>query len=140
MQRQPRRDTSTELALRRLLHARGLRYRLDVRPERAVGRRADLVFSGARVAVFVDGCYWHACPRHCSWPRANAEWWRDKLEGNAARDRDTDARLTKAGWTVVRVWEHDDPREAAERVALAVRAASAWQCLAMSGQAATDGR
>ena len=140
MQRQPRRDTSTELALRRLLHARGLRYRLDVRPERAVGRRADLVFSGARVAVFVDGCYWHACPRHCSWPRANAEWWRDKLEGNAARDRDTDARLTKAGWTVVRVWEHDDPREAAERVAIAVRAASAWQCFAMSEEAATDGR
>ncbi|MGH3664588.1 MAG: very short patch repair endonuclease [Egibacteraceae bacterium] len=125
MQRQARRDTSPELALRRLLHARGLRYRLDARPLPDLRRRADLVFRRARVAVFIDGCYWHACPEHGTQPRANAAWWREKLERNVARDRDTGVRLDAAGWTVVRVWEHEDPEAAADRVQTAVIRASA---------------
>lgn len=121
MQRQARRDTGPEVALRRVLHARGLRYRLDVRPVPTVRRRADLVFRRARVAVFVDGCYWHRCPLHGTQPKANTHWWREKLDRNARRDRDTDVRLAAAGWTVMRVWEHEDPEVAAERVAAVVR-------------------
>jgi DNA mismatch endonuclease (patch repair protein) len=75
------------------------------------------VFVRARIAVFVDGCFWHGCPLHASWPKSNAEWWRSKIEANRARDRDTDARLTSAGWTVVRVWEHEDPVRAAANIA-----------------------
>jgi DNA mismatch endonuclease (patch repair protein) len=79
-------------------------------------RRADLLFRGARVAVFVDGCFWHSCPIHRTSPKANGEWWRQKLEANERRDRDTDALLQKAGWHAVRVWEHEKPSVAAKRV------------------------
>jgi DNA mismatch endonuclease (patch repair protein) len=113
MQNTPTRDTPHELAVRRELHRRGLRYRVDVRPEPSVRRRADVVFRRARVCIFSDGCYWHGCPEHGSWPKSNAAWWRDKIESNARRDRDTDARLEAAGWAVVRVWEHEDPVVAA---------------------------
>jgi len=114
---QKRRDTAPELALRRLLHARGLRYRVDTAPLPGVRRRADVVFTRARVAVFVDGCLWHSCPLHATSPTANAAWWRTKLDTTVQRDRDTDASLVEAGWLVVRVWEHEPPTETADRVA-----------------------
>jgi DNA mismatch endonuclease, patch repair protein len=84
-------------------------------------RRTDVAFPARKVAVFVDGCFWHGCPQHGTWPRANAAWWRAKIEGNAARDRDTDARLTAAGWAVLRFWEHEGAAGAAAAVARAVR-------------------
>jgi len=74
-----------------------------------------------RVAVFVDGCFWHGCPKHATWPKTNAVWWRNKIEGNQRRDADTDARLAAAGWLSVRVWAHEKPAEAAERIAGIVR-------------------
>ncbi|AYV27906.1 Very short patch repair protein [Streptomyces sp. ADI95-16] len=116
MSRQKSKDTRIELALRRALHAAGLRYRVHRRPVKGVRREADIVFGPARVAVFVDGCFWHGCPEHATWPRRNAEFWRGKIEGNQARDRDTDARLAESGWLAVRVWEHEAVDEAAVRV------------------------
>jgi DNA mismatch endonuclease (patch repair protein) len=110
------RDTAAELAVRSELHARGLRYRVDVAPLRGIRRRADVVFTRARVALFVDGCFWHGCPEHATWPRHNAEFWRAKIETNRRRDLDTDRRLYQAGWTVVRAWEHEAPDKVADRV------------------------
>lgn len=123
MQRQARRDTSAELAVRKLLHARGLRYRVDVRPVPALRRRADVVFTRVKVAVFIDGCYWHGCPQHRSTPRANGPYWADKIARNRSRDLDTDRQLVEAGWTVVRIWEHEDAMSAADRIELVVREA-----------------
>lgn len=121
MQMQRTRDTEPEMALRRSLHAMGLRYRVDRPPLAGLRRRADLVFGGAKVAVFVDGCFWHGCPDHGNpRPATNAWYWPAKIEGNRARDRDTDRRLTEAGWLVLRLWEHEDPAEAARRVTGAV--------------------
>lgn len=117
MSRQKSKDTKIEVALRKTLHASGLRFRVHGRPVKGVRREADIVFGPARVAVFVDGCFWHGCPEHATWPRRNAEFWRAKIEGNRARDRDTDARLAEAGWLAVRVWEHEPPAESAVRVA-----------------------
>ena len=116
------RDTAPELAIRSLLHRRGLRFRVDLAPIPGVRRRADLVFSRARVAVFVDGCFFHGCPEHATWPKHNAQFWREKIETNRRRDRDTDRRIGEHGWTVVRVWEHEDPVLAAQRVEETVRA------------------
>ncbi len=116
MSRQRRTGTDPELALRRELHRRGLRYFVDRAPIRGQRRRADLVFPRRRVAVYVDGCFWHRCPQHATDPKNNAEWWAAKLAGNVARDRATDAALIAAGWRVVRVWEHEDPVRAADRV------------------------
>ncbi len=110
------RDTTAEIALRRTLHAAGLRYRVDQAVLSGSKRRADLVFSSERVAVFVDGCFWHGCPIHGTQPKANGSWWLDKLESNHRRDRDTDRRLTEAGWHVIRVWEHEAAAEAAARI------------------------
>lgn len=98
----------------------GLRYQVD-RSLAGSRRRADLVFAATKVAVFVDGCFWHRCPLHATEPKANAEWWRQKLAANVARDRDTDARLRREGWIVLRFWEHEGARTAAARIALAVR-------------------
>ncbi|MFI5762629.1 very short patch repair endonuclease [Streptomyces sp. NPDC051563] len=120
MSRQKSKDTGIEMALRRALHAAGLRYRVHRRPARGVRREADIVFGPTKVAVFVDGCFWHGCPDHATWPRRNAEFWRSKIEGNRARDRDTDARLAESGWLSLRVWEHESPDEAAVRIARAV--------------------
>ncbi|NIZ90025.1 very short patch repair endonuclease [Kineococcus rubinsiae] len=118
MSRTGRRDTAPELALRRELHRRGLRYLVDTTPPGTNRRRrADVVFRGARVAVFVDGCFWHACPEHFHPPKANAEWWRVKFASIAARDRDTDASLAALGWYPLRVWEHVPAVAAADRVA-----------------------
>lgn len=121
MQSVRQKDTSAELALRRELHSLGLRNRLQV-PVLAKPRRvADVTFVGPRVAVFVDGCFWHGCPEHATWPKKNAEFWRNKILANQARDRDTDARLRQDGWEVVRVWAHEKPKAAAARIAKIVR-------------------
>ncbi|WP_412521200.1 very short patch repair endonuclease [Actinomadura madurae] len=116
------RDTQPELALRRAVHALGLRYRVSVRPLPDVRRTADLVFTRAKVAVFLDGCFWHGCPDHHTKAATNAAYWADKVEKNRARDRETDALLKAAGWVTVRIWEHEDPREAALKVESIVRA------------------
>jgi DNA mismatch endonuclease (patch repair protein) len=122
MQAQRTRDTGPEIAVRRLLHAAGLRYRVDRAPVPGLRRRADLLFGPARVAVYVDGCFWHGCPEHGNTPRSNRDYWYPKLTANQARDRDTDARLAAAGWTVVRAWEHEDPGMVAARVQATVAA------------------
>jgi len=116
MARQRRTGTAPETALRTELHRRGLRYFVDRAPLPGLRRRADLVFPRRKVAVYVDGCFWHRCPEHATYPKNNAQWWAEKLAGNVARDRDTDARLTAAGWLVVRVWEHENSVAAADRV------------------------
>ncbi|WP_072691515.1 very short patch repair endonuclease [Rhodococcus marinonascens] len=116
MRAQRRRDTAPELSLRRELHRRGVRYFVDRAPMKGARRRADLVFPRRKVAVYVDGCFWHSCPQHATFPKNNAQWWADKLAGNVTRDRDTDTRLEEAGWTVVRIWEHENPVAAANRV------------------------
>jgi DNA mismatch endonuclease (patch repair protein) len=112
MQRQARRDTRPELQLRRSLHALGLRYRVNYTVPGMSRRTIDIAFTRARVAVFVDGCFWHACPEHATWPRANGEWWEEKLRQNVRRDRETDAHLRNLGWVVVRVWEHAEAHDA----------------------------
>lgn len=121
MQATRQRDTRAEVAVRSALHRLGLRYRLDRNLLAGLRRRADIIFSAARIAVFVDGCFWHGCPIHGTWPKANAEWWRSKIEANQRRDADTDEKLAAAGWIVVRVWEHEEPEKAAERIALLVQ-------------------
>lgn len=121
MSRTRRRDTSPEVKLRRELHASGLRFRVDKAVLSGVRRRPDIVFGPAKVAVFIDGCFWHGCPKHGTWPKHNAEFWRTKIQANQHRDRDTDQRLSEAGWEVVRVWEHEDPRVAATAIEKLVR-------------------
>ncbi|MCX4981104.1 very short patch repair endonuclease [Streptomyces sp. NBC_00572] len=116
MQSNTGRDTKPELALRRAVHALGLRYQVSERPIRSVRRTADLVFTRARVAVFLDGCFWHVCPEHFTVSRTNAGFWAEKAARNSARDRETDRLLQEAGWAVLRVWEHENPIEAAARV------------------------
>ena len=117
MARVPQKGTKAELGLRRILHSRGLRYRLHVTVLTKPRRVADIVFSSAHVAIFVDGCFWHGCPEHASWPKSNANFWREKIEANRVRDADTDQRLSALGWKTVRVWEHEDPSDAASRIA-----------------------
>jgi DNA mismatch endonuclease (patch repair protein) len=111
-----RRDTAAEVALRRELHALGLRYRIAYPVPGQRRRTIDIAFTRAKLAVFVDGCFWHGCPDHGTRPRANSEWWKTKLAANRARDRDTDRMLVELGWAVVRVWEHEPPRAAALQV------------------------
>jgi len=115
------RDTGPELRLRSALHRRGLRFRVNRRVTDSLRGSVDIVFRTARVAVFVDGCFWHKCPSHGTVPKANQDWWTEKLAGNVARDRRTDAALAAEGWTVVRVWEHEDPEAAADRVAAVLK-------------------
>jgi DNA mismatch endonuclease (patch repair protein) len=110
------RNTLAEIELRKILHARGLRYRLHAALVTKPRRTVDIVFPGSRVAVFVDGCFWHGCPEHGSWPKSNADFWREKIETNRARDADTDLRLRALGWEVIRVWTHEDASDAAERI------------------------
>lgn len=115
------RDTAPEVALRRLLHAQGLRYRIAARPLPSVRRTADLVFRPSKVAVFVDGCFWHRCPEHATDPKTHSDYWNPKLERNVERDRETDRLLADSGWLSIRIWEHEDPRKAAQRVVRIVR-------------------
>jgi DNA mismatch endonuclease (patch repair protein) len=119
MIRQRRRDTAPEIAIRRAVHARGLRYRVDATLP-GTRRRADLLFTRAKVAVFVDGCFWHGCPDHGTWPKRNASWWAEKIATNIRRDRDTDSHLAAVGWDVVRVWSHEPVDQAADRIAKTV--------------------
>jgi DNA mismatch endonuclease (patch repair protein) len=119
MQGTRRRDTHCELAIRSAVHKQGLRYRVDWRVP-GTRARADLAFASAQLLVFVDGCFWHGCPKHATWPKANAAWWREKIEGNIRRDRDATDRLRRAGWLVLRFWEHEDPQRAAMRIAATV--------------------
>jgi DNA mismatch endonuclease (patch repair protein) len=121
MSRQKRRDTEPELLLRRMLFAMGLRYRVNATLPSMPRRRADVVFTRVRVAVFVDGCFWHRCPVHRTDPANNGAWWQEKLAGNVARDADTNARLRALGWTVLRFWEHEDMTAAAATVFDVVR-------------------
>jgi DNA mismatch endonuclease (patch repair protein) len=124
MQRQRSKDTGAEVAVRRALHAAGLRYRVHRQPLPSLRRTADVVFPRARVAVFVDGCFWHGCPEHGRRQhRVNDWYWPAKIERNRRRDRDTDARLGEAGWSVVRIWEHEAPDVAVARVRAALDAA-----------------
>ncbi|MGY1805028.1 very short patch repair endonuclease [Blastococcus sp. SYSU D00922] len=109
MSRARRRDTAPEVAVRREAHRRGLRYRVDAPLPGMPRRRADMLFSRRRVAVFIDGCFWHSCPVHASVPAANNAWWVAKLARNTARDRDTDQHLEALGWRVLRFWEHEKP-------------------------------
>ncbi|MFD4542513.1 very short patch repair endonuclease [Streptomyces bauhiniae] len=120
MSRQARKDTSAELAVRRLLHAAGMRYRVEYPVPGMARRRIDVAFTRAKVAVLIDGCFWHGCPEHATQPKANAEWWRAKLARNMARDLETTAHLTAHGWAVLRFWEHEAPEEVAVRVRAAV--------------------
>jgi DNA mismatch endonuclease, patch repair protein len=116
MQAQRTRDTGPEVAIRSAVHRAGLRYRVDARPLPNFPRKADLVFRRAKVAVFVDGCFWHSCPLHGRQSVANASWWRDKLARTQQRDADTTRHLVEAGWQVVRIWEHGSPEVASARI------------------------
>ncbi len=115
------RDTKPELAVRSLVHRRGLRYLVNARPLAELRRTADLVFPRQQIAVFVDGCFWHGCPVHHTQPEANAAYWRTKVKDNQARDADTNQHLKEAGWAVLRYWEHEDPQEVADAIEVAVR-------------------
>lgn len=114
--------TAPELAVRSILHRKGLRYTVCVRPEPSVRRTADIVFTRRRIAVFIDGCYWHGCPTHFVMPKSNVEYWKAKIQTNRARDAQTTTALTSAGWIVLRFWEHDDPGDVANAIEAAVRA------------------
>jgi DNA mismatch endonuclease (patch repair protein) len=122
MQGNRSRDTKPELAVRRLIHAAGLRYRVDARPERNIPRRADILFTKQRIAVFIDGCYWHGCAEHARVPSTtNSGYWQQKLARNVERDIDTTTRLEEVGWCVLRFWEHDSPQDVAKAIVRAVR-------------------
>lgn len=123
MQGNRRRDTRPEIELRKAIHRRGLRYRVD-RPVPGLpkGRRIDIVFGPARVAVFVDGCFWHGCPVHYRRPEGeNRGYWSEKVARNLRRDRETDDLLAARGWLVRRIWEHEDVAEAAVAIEALVR-------------------
>lgn len=126
MQSVPSRDTGPEVALRRKLHARGLRFRKDARPEPDIRCKADIVFTRARVCVFIDGCFWHGCPQHFTPPKTNTEWWLEKIEDNIRRDREKTRQLQETGWAILRFWEHELANSGidvvTERVAQAVNA------------------
>lgn len=116
MSRQRRRDTAPEVELRRLLHAAGYRYRVNYKVPGLARRTIDIAFTSAKLAVFLDGCFWHACPEHATWPRSNAAWWKAKLDANVARDRQTDDALQAEGWKIIRIWEHEPLQDAAVKV------------------------
>lgn len=118
-----RRDTKPEVEIRRRLHAMGLRYRIDMRPEKSVRRHADIIFTKAKIAVFVDGCFWHGCAEHFIMPKTNRDYWENKIRTNMERDLNTNQKLKAAGWQVIRVWEHDPPDKAAAMIAAAWRTA-----------------
>ncbi|MER7991792.1 very short patch repair endonuclease [Micromonospora chalcea] len=116
MQANRSRDTQPELAVRRLLHADGFRYRVHVQPVSGLRRRADLVFSRVKMAVFIDGCFWHCCPEHSHQMSINQEYWSTKLARNRERDRETNIALQARGWLALRFWEHEDPEKVANTI------------------------
>jgi DNA mismatch endonuclease (patch repair protein) len=115
------RDTKPELAVRRLLHRLGLRYRVAHRPLPKFRATADIVFPRQQVAVFIDGCFWHACAEHYRRPATNTDYWEAKIVHNVERDELVNSTLSEAGWTVLRFWSHEDAESVAERVVAAVR-------------------
>ncbi|WP_343466999.1 very short patch repair endonuclease [Rhodococcus aetherivorans] len=110
------RDTKPELAVRRLLHKQGLRYRVNVRPLPSLRRTADIVFPSKHIAVFIDGCYWHGCPQHYVASKSNREYWDAKISMNRARDAETTETLANSGWTVLRYWSHVRPEIIADSI------------------------
>lgn len=122
MQSNKGRDTKPELLVRRLVHAAGLRYRVNARPEKDLRRTADLLFRLVKIAVFIDGCFWHGCPAHYTRPKANNAYWAEKVQRNRDRDTETTRVLTERGWLVLRFWEHEDPADVAARVISSVEA------------------
>ena len=123
MQANKSRDTGPELALRHELFKRGLRYRVSLVPLEGVRRSIDIAFPGVKVAVMVDGCFWHGCPEHHRPPKAHSDYWEAKLERNMARDETTTQMLKDAGWRVLRLWEHEPTQEMADAVEQTVRSA-----------------
>ena len=121
MRSQRRRDTEPELAIRSILHRRGLRFRVDAVILPSVRRRADIVLPRSKVAVLIHGCFWHGCPTHGTVPKSNATWWAEKLQRNRLRDADTVRQLDEAGWLPLVVWEHEDPEASADRIQQAVK-------------------
>jgi DNA mismatch endonuclease (patch repair protein) len=114
-------DTRPEIALRSALHRSGHRFRKSYPAETEHGRvRVDIAFPRQRLAVFVDGCFWHRCPEHGNAPRANSDYWARKLERNVARDKRNNAELKAAGWSVLRIWEHTPPPDAVQLVTQAL--------------------
>ncbi len=124
MSRLKRAGTTPEMGLRKKLHRRGLRYRVQVKVPGNNRRTIDITFTRQRVAVFVDGCFWHGCLEHGTRPVANSEWWRWKIARNQERDRDTDRLLDEAGWATLRIWEHEPAEAAADMVQRALEQAS----------------
>ena len=120
MSRQASRDTAPEVAVRRLLHRSGLRYRVNVRVPDMPRRTVDIVFGRQKLAVFMDGCFWHGCPEHATSPKSNAEWWRTKLDRNMVRDRETTQHMVDLGWRVMRFWEHEAPETVALEITKAL--------------------
>ena len=116
-----REGTGAELTLRDALDSYDLTYEVDAQPLPDLRRRADMLFRREKIAVFVDGCFWHSCPIHGSQAKSNARFWAEKIERNVERDRDTDRRLTAASWNVIRIWEHEDPLKAAETIESLIR-------------------
>lgn len=125
MSKHPRRDTKPELELRRLLHAAGFRYRVQYPVPGMRRRTIDIAFTRRKIAVFVDGCFWHRCPDHSHVPASNNDWWREKFRRNAARDTDTDGHLADLGWRVIRLWEHLAPDEMFDQVCEVLRGPTA---------------
>jgi len=133
MARVRRAGTDVELVLRKELYRTGLRYQVDYEVLKNPRHVADVAFPGLKIAIFVDGCFWHGCPEHATWPKQNAEFWRQKIEKNRLRDADTNSRLLEVGWTVLRFWAHESPVEAAQVVAKAVAIARAERCTSPDG-------
>ncbi|WP_190080545.1 very short patch repair endonuclease [Streptomyces longisporoflavus] len=123
MSKQRSRDTKPEVTVRRLLHAAGLRYRLQRRVPGMARNTIDIAFPGPQVAVFIDGCFWHGCPEHATFPKSNPAFWREKINKNAMRDTRTTAHLESLGWTVLRFYTHEDPELVADQVAKVIRSA-----------------
>ena len=109
-------NTAPEKAVRSALHRMGLSFRVDERPIKDLNRKADILFRSVMVAVFIDGCFWHGCPIHGTKSKTNAEFWEQKIKRNKERDRDTDKRLKAEGWKVIRIWEHEDSEQAAQKI------------------------
>lgn len=122
MRTQKRRDTKPEVELRRELHRLGYRYFVDRAPLPGSRRRADIVFPRLKIAVYVDGCFWHHCPEHGTIPKTNRDWWIEKLDRNVQRDRDADTELLSSEWRVIRIWEHEDLAAATQKVQSAIEA------------------
>lgn len=116
MRANKRSSTQPELRIRKLVHASGLRYRIDTKPEKDLNRRADIVFRQAKVAVFIHGCFWHGCPRHFKSPKTNKRFWQTKIERNIQRDKETRNILRKRGWRVIEIWEHQSSESGARSI------------------------